>query len=268
MEKERIVIPTRGRVGNQLTYDILKWNESDMLRYAVTLVCSEEEISKHRKKGYWAVASPTEGITNKRQWIMEWAKRIGVKRIIMLDDDLNKWAIRKSDKSYHLRDMKPEEIWRTLEEIFRILREEDYPLVGVSQRSGNNRLFPKEFVACTRQLNVHGIDVRVYHKIGAVFNRLQLMEDFDVTLQFLEAGYKNMVLTDCTVDQMIGKPGGCSTYRTARLQEQCAKGLAQLHPDFVTVVAKANKTGWEGMKERFDVRIQWKKAYESSKDLT
>ena len=43
---------------------------------------------------------------------------------------------------------------------------------------------------------------------------------------------------------------------------RCAHELEVLHPDYVTVVDKTTKTSWGGG-TRTDVRIAWKKAYES-----
>ena len=33
-----------------------------------------------------------------------------------------------------------------------------------------------------------------------------------------------------------------------------------MYPDFVKSLQKETKTGWEGMKTRWDVRVQWRKA--------
>ena len=46
------------------------------------------------------------------------------------------------------------------------------------------------------------------------------------------------------------------------MMDRCSNELAALHPDFVKVVEKYTKTSWGGG-IRTDVRIAWKKAYES-----
>jgi hypothetical protein len=46
------------------------------------------------------------------------------------------------------------------------------------------------------------------------------------------------------------------------MQKRCAEELAASFPDFVTVVEKTTKTTWKEFPTRFDVRVQWKKAYE------
>ena len=33
-----------------------------------------------------------------------------------------------------------------------------------------------------------------------------------------------------------------------------------MYPDFVKSLQKETKTGWEGMKVRWDVRVQWRRA--------
>jgi hypothetical protein len=58
-----------------------------------------------------------------------------------------------------------------------------------------------------------------------------------------------------------GAVGGCSGYRNNEVQTEAANELHRLFPDFVTVVTKKSKSSWQGMEERTDVRIQWKKAF-------
>ena len=101
--------------------------------------------------------------------------------------------------------------------------------------------------------------------IGLKYNAVELMEDYFMTLGLFAKGMPNAVIVDWTWDQRggSGAKGGCSTYRTPELQEHASKQLAFYYPDFVKVVEKETKTGWEGMKKRYDVRVQWRKAYEA-----
>jgi hypothetical protein len=71
----------------------------------------------------------------------------------------------------------------------------------------------------------------------------------------------------CWNQRDSGATGGCSTYRTAEMQAEAARRLAELHPNFVKVVTKKSKdtsTSWKNMKERVDVIVYWRKALESA----
>jgi hypothetical protein len=90
------------------------------------------------------------------------------------------------------------------------------------------------------------------------------MEDFDVTLNLMRQGHGNIVLNHMVHDQHGSNlAGGCSQYRDNIVQRAGAIGLKKLHDRFVSVVEKTTKTAWGGA-TRTDVRIQWKKAYESA----
>ena len=103
---------------------------------------------------------------------------------------------------------------------------------------------------------------------GARFDRVRLRQDFDVILYMLERGYPNRVIFKYAFGQTSGSKGGCSAYRTPELMEKEAYKLKKLHgPKVVSVVTKTTKGGWDGMedvngmKQRKDVIIQWKRAF-------
>ena len=117
---------------------------------------------------------------------------------------------------------------------------------------------------CTRLLRMLAYHVPTYKALKVKFDRIQFMEDFDVTLQLLRAGKPNRLLHAWCHDQVTSNaPGGCSTYRTLAKQGVAAHSLKKLHPEFVRVVEKTTKTAWGGA-TRTDVQIAWKKAYKSS----
>ena len=112
-----------------------------------------------------------------------------------------------------------------------------------------------------RACDVYAHDVDLLARLGVRWDRVPVMEDFDVTLQLLRAGHANAVLYRWCWDQPASNSaGGCSSYRTEELQAQGAHALHALHPDYVTVVQKEAKN-WEGFAARTDVRVAWKKAY-------
>lgn len=152
---------------------------------------------------------------------------------------------------------------------------ENHAHVGVSAREGNNRWSPAD-PAYIRDGGVNRINTRMLRVLCfrrdivldvAKFGRVAVMEDFDLSLQLLRAGYPNRVLWDYAQNQTgTNTSGGCSTYRTHAVQESSARTLAALHPDFVKLRKKENKTGGE-FGNRTEVTIYWKKAAASAKKV-
>ncbi len=252
----KIFIPTKGRLESQKTWDHIP----EDLRSDTILICPPDEVERHAKLKRNAMAHPKglKGISNVRQWILEQAGE----KFIMIDDD--HWFFRREMPG----DVKLRKT--TEQDMLWLFRHMDHLLnrfhhIGVSARQGNNRMAVPH-VDVTRQNNMHGFrrETLLKHKIR--FDTLPLMEDFHVTLSLLELGYPNRVITEICWNQSSGShaKGGCSDYRTNELQREAAITLARLHRPFVKVIRKKSKSSWKGMEERFDVRVNWKAAYQSS----
>jgi hypothetical protein len=140
-----------------------------------------------------------------------------------------------------------------------------YPAVGISARQGNQHK-EEDIVECTRMMNAYAFNTEVLKNNNIRFDKTKVMEDFHVTLSLLELGYKNAVIySHCWNQRSSGAAGGCSTYRTPKMQADAANQIAKLHAPFVKVVTKESKSSWKGMEERTDVIIYWKKCFEASK---
>jgi hypothetical protein len=198
---------------------------------------------------------PTKGIGNTRQWIVDTCPG---QYLLMLDDDLTFFNRRDDDRT-KFREASSVDIGDMLSKVRKHL--EYHAHVGICTREGGNRL-PESVYRNTRTLRALAYDVHVLRKHDIRFDAMHLMEDFYVSLSLLTAGYANLLVSDWVHDQVgSNTEGGCSQYRTMDEQERAARELATAFPDFVTLVKKRTKTAWGG-KERYDVRIQWKKAYE------
>ena len=92
----------------------------------------------------------------------------------------------------------------------------------------------------------------------------------DCNLQLLRLGYKNRVFNRYRVGQKAtATAGGCQSYRTIELHNQCMQQLADFHDKYVKLRTKV-ETGageWKGL-EKFAATISWKKAYEDSQNAT
>lgn len=193
-----------------------------------------------------------------RAFIFEYARLAGEQKIVMLDDDLRFDWRRKDDNGKFLvaTDQQVLELFAAIK-----TQLEAYVHVGVLAREGGNRVLQFPAVYNTRMMRVLAYRVDILWRENIKFNRIQLMEDFDVCLQLLRKGYANCVLTEWVQGQgNSGATGGCSHFRTIDLHNDCANKLAKLHPGLVKVVFKQTKGAWGGG-IREDVTVQWKKAY-------
>ena len=250
-----IFIPTRGRLLNQVTWESI----GDEGRDWANLVCPEEEVKSHESLGRSTISrGDIQGINNVRNFIVEYAHNKGIEKIIILDDDLI-FGTRLHHSSPSLRKTKQIEmvvLWEQMEDLL-----EKFVHVGVSPRQMNDKHFPHRKKFCMRQNAVHGIKPSVLIDEEIYYNEVDLMEDYYVTLRLFEQGFPNAVIVDWTWDQRgaSGAEGGCSNYRTPKLQEEASHKLASLFPRYVKALQKETKTGWKGMKTRWDVRVQWRK---------
>ena len=87
---DKFYIPTCRRVNRQLTWDVLpaSWHSRTVL------VCPDNEVEEHRRRGRAALGCPAYGIARTREWIYHHALDQGYRRICMLDDDIRRFTTR------------------------------------------------------------------------------------------------------------------------------------------------------------------------------
>ena len=251
-----IYIPTRGRMNNQVTWQSI----GPEGREHAVLVCPQDEVNWHTKQGRYCLnRGDIKGINNVRQFILEHAVEQKHDKIIILDDDLI-FGRRISGDSPSLRKTTQEEMHELWERMEWLLN--NFTHVGLSPRQMNDKHFPDTVKYGMRQNAVHAIRPEIIHGLGIRYDTMELMEDYYVTLELFKHGHGNAVIVDWTWDQRgaSGAAGGCSSYRNAELQERASLALAEKFPAYVKAVQKETKTGWDGMKTRWDVRVQWRKA--------
>lgn len=260
-KKCHIYIPSTAREDVNMTFLALpmEW------RKQLTIVVSKGERLAYLKrlpKYANVVECPYRGIGKVRQWIID---KTESKYVLMMDDDL-RFATRVKKGEVKLRPCDQDDVGTIVETLFKYMMREKYVHVSLAKRTEAS-FFLCDHRIVVRQNNVHGFNVRKMRRLkkkGVRFDKLQLMEDFHVTLRLFELGYPNKVLFDYTWDQRGSNyRGGCSTYRTRKAQKLAALQLRDMHPDVVEVVKKEVKAAasWQGMKTRYDVRIQWRKSY-------
>jgi len=252
-----IVIPTCGRWKSQPTHEQL-----EAARIPHMLVVQFLEF-----KHYAKYESPTtrililpdhiNTIAPTRDWIVQNAGTHT--KLLMLDDDLTFYR-RRMDDPTKLRDLELGDMERLIEDIQSEL--EWHPHVGIAAREGANRCTDST-IHNTRIMRVLGYRRDILMRECIAFDRMEVMEDFDVALRLLRLGMRNCILNWWANNQAgSGVSGGCSGFRTRELQAINAEKLARFHPGFVKVVKKETKGSFGGG-VRTDVLIQWKKAYQA-----
>ena len=258
-----VCIPTRGRVDAQVTYAQLppEWKDRTYFVLDADRPAEWERLHGLRSAGTLKYRGAA-GIGPKRQWILEAAPS---RYICMLDDDLH-FGARRDGK---LVKASGEELNAGLTRLEGWLMGAGLVAVGFSPQAGNNHV-PEDTAENTRLVNAYAFDRDLALATGARFDRLWgSMEDFDFTLQLLQAGYPNRVDYTITVGQHDpNAAGGCTEYLTPAVQQDAAWKLAALHPGLVTVKRKTTKGGWHGFTERTDVEIAWKKAFRTRHQTT
>ena len=270
----KIMIPTRGRVGEQQTLKSL----SPSLRADTILVCPAEErdmlrqytesvaFLDHEETAVRIITQPEhiDTIAAKRTWMMEWAYQHDIEKVLMLDDDLFfyhrywKQEAKGGEGDWRLLDSddKHSTLWITalMDRI-----DADTPHGGFGPRQGNNN-FPEGWLYGGARMML----ALAYHTetamANAIWNRINTREDMDVALQLLRKGFPNVITHDfCVGQKSYAAPGGCDIERTTEKSDADAYKLAELHPGFVKVVQKE----YLGH-PRKEVIVQWKRALASA----
>lgn len=253
-----IVIPSSGRADKQITYKQLPTK----LRMLTKLAIPTREYDEYKKADapLWLIPNAVKGISETRKFIME---NCVTRYVLMLDDDMT-FAKRKSMATAELQSLACGAAGITVLVTQWLANCKLYAHVGLSARQGNNRV-NKPLVECGRMFNAYMYNLEEVRAARPILGRLPVMEDFDLTLQLLRYGKPNAIMYDyCWNQSGSNTSGGCSQYRTNKMQAEAAHKLAKLHPGFVRVVEKKSKNWGPDMEVRTDVVVSWKKAYESS----
>jgi len=136
-------------------------------------------------------------------------------------------------------------------------------MVGLSSQQGNH-LHKGNEIQLSRIFSVYALNIEILKKFNIRFDEMELMEDFNVALRLIRNGFLTVINTQFAHGQKSSNAkGGCSEYRNLERQSKAARTLVKRHSPFVKLVKKKSKS-WEGMQEREDVMIYWKKAYQQS----
>lgn len=257
--KDLIVIVNSSNRQKQITLGQLnktKYQSRSFFEFYLAVPSDQKEMYENITDRLIPIPSKYNDLPSQRQWCME---NLTAKYIFFMDDDLT-FLIR--NKELKLEKCESSDTLGMVESVYHELTQNNIPIVGVSTRLGNNRVIADYEDNC-RVTRCYAINREIFKKVGARFDPIPkfVMEDFHITLSFLNAGYPNRVLyTYAQNDVGSNAEGGCSLYRNAEAQRQTSLWMAKHHPE-VTLKTKTSKTGWQGMESRLDVTVQWKKAF-------
>lgn len=247
----RIYIPTKGRVGRQLTRVNL---QLDSCPWPVTYVVPESEHMNHGPN--ILVVPQYYRFSETKQMILDQG---GLQ--VVIDDDLQ---IFRRGEGTRLHLCTPNDIKDMWAKIYQYLMD-GYVHGAISAREGNNHN-EADHAINTRAMRFHFWNADILNKEKLQFTDIETKQDFHMTLSLLELGYMNIVDFEFAQNQAGSDTrGGCSSYRTKEVMDRDSHRLAELHPGFVTVVKKDNDGEWG---QRTDVRIAWKKALGARRHLS
>lgn len=265
-----IYIPTYHRVDSLFTLHLIP---EDLLPNTVLLCPPEDEVAIRGlgaevlvvQYGDGSVVSENQvasctNIAEVRQWCIDNhdVARRGSK-IIWLDDDL-RFSKRRVDEPGRFYKMEPSDF----DDFRQMIGCVEYafeaaPVVGISNRLFANAVKAKYRVN-TRMYRAWGVDVEVARSEGWRVDDAPVMEDFSLQLSAITSGFHTINVNSFVVDDRgSNAPGGVS-HRGVReaMQVDGVMSLLDKFPDVVTPVLKDGYS--EGMPNRVDVRISWRKA--------
>ena len=117
-----------------------------------------------------------------------------------------------------------------------------------------------QLIVNSRYMTVLGLNRIKVLETNSKFNiyPFSSAEDVDMNLQLLTKGYPNRILTDYAISSKSWwSEGGCSAYRTQESHKKCLEELHNRFPEFLTI--------YTDKKGQIKERVQWKKAFDSSK---
>lgn len=262
----KILIPSRSRPSSMVTpYQIPDKYLKDTIVYV-----AQEQLDSYQKANSSSgkkelnirSVSTLDDLLGKKLELM--ARDVDSELVMLCDDDFV-FFTRIDPFEPQLRKME-EDDWDNMIQLIHELFEKNPNLygVGISMRQGNNRLEwngnpNSRLNGCIIYRRNLFLDERVIH------DRMNPMNDFDVNLQLLRLGYDNHLISQFCYNQGgTNAPGGSSDYRTLETQAESAHKLKELHPGFVNIRLKKNKTGDPSLRERTEVTVYWKKARASA----
>lgn len=252
-----IFIPSRGRATALRTPYVLPRR----LQESVYVVVRYEEFDAYNDadedRDFQFLVMPKHfkgGISETRQWIADQAD--GTK-LIMLDDDITGINLKPISKVFGgVRKASNGEFTKCFDQLLFWLNG-DYGHVSFTDRVSSAR--PSKWPwydngRISQTLFYNRVDIEA---AGARFDRVPLMQDLDMNLQLLRAGYRSRTSTRWSFNHRPeDAPGGCALFRTDDLKQQAGRRMMELHPG-ITELKEKEKYG----RTYYYMKTHWKNAF-------
>lgn len=251
----KIFIPTRGRPERQPT--VVALEEAD-IRYH--LVCTARDPMLGRYQELYGrnrlIIAPTRSIGEKRDFILQNAGDNG--KIVMVDDDLA-FFVRKRDGQFR-KIARPQDLRKLFEWLEEALEKHAHAGLcdkfmsqnrqrGVAYRGRYNQVLAYNKALIRKRL-------KKLDRVDFPKFRLDLNQEHDFHLQLLALGLPPAISCEFSKDARYYADGGCSAYRTPKLERQIFNKLQQLWPEYVRLRETKHAIG--GIAATFN----WRKATE------
>lgn len=255
-----IFVPTRARIYKQITRKKFHLDQVQE-KYPVIYVVPESELEKfttvNRVQRTLSVPDDFK-LSDIRQWLVETQNEPDPHHCCF-DDDLVFLRRKVPTELPQRSDTTAKDALDCFDRINDWLWK-GYVHGALSQRAANGMYSAGTYKLIGRATDTHFYNAEIIGAEGLHFNDVVLRQDFHMTLSLLERGYPNVIDYEFMSGQTDGTPGGCQVYRSLEMLAEQAQLLADLHPEFVTIVEKERKGGF-GVST--DVRIAWMKAFRS-----
>jgi len=241
----------------------LSFMDSEMLESTIIFVRKEEAqnykkvLEKFKGLQLHILDSCVSNMGNTRDNILKYCYNKKYEKILMIDDDI---VFRKRTNNYTLqRVIQNKEMFNKM--VYTLFKKcnKDIPLIGINHDAFNG-CYELPYNMNTRIIQVFCIHLPTLKENNITFMDCNLwtMTDYYFTLKLLTLGYKNMCINIYSRSDTMQTPGGCSEYRTKEMEEQSAKTLKKLFPDFISLYYKQSGT-WDI--SRIAIRVKWQKAF-------
>ena len=125
---------------------------------------------------------------------------------------------------------------------------------------------PKDFMDNTAAFTAYFFNGQVLPQSSDLDWSIEIGEDAHLILQLFQRGHSNRVWDKFVFHQKEYADGGCNTYRTSKIINDCHQQLIDAHPNYISYNGTRPKKGpFQGVVR---VKIKWKQAYLDSQRAT
>lgn len=228
-----VAIPSKGRAGR---------TRSDVVLPSAKLFVPRLEAIAYRKASKCevvAVPDSVRGITPTRNWILDWAGKAGIDRVVQVDDDVRTCGYIEllADRSKKRR-MTEADFLAEFDKLFDLTEDLGYRIWGVDTVGATRALYP--FKPFLWQTYVTGSCMGIRRDTGIRFDEsFTVKEDYEITLRCIkEDGGVVGARYFCWVNSHWTDAGGCKDYRTQTMEEQTIRRLIRMYPGMIRRVTK------------------------------